>query len=111
VIEVDADVELTFAEGEPAAAAGVQRGGLGELPEAEEVAKKVAGGRLAAGGRGDLDVIEHRAGHAAKLLLKPEIGERGRAQGTLAGRQLIFRPLHILRSIFPSAAPLPSRPT
>jgi hypothetical protein len=101
-------VELAVAEGEPAAAAGAQRGGLGELREAEEVAKKVAGGRLAAGGRGDLDVIERRAGHVANLLLEPEMGEWGRAQGTLASRQLVFRPLHTLRRTFPSAAPSPA---
>jgi hypothetical protein len=39
-IGVDADVELAVAEAEPAAAAGAQRGWLGELLEAEEVAKK-----------------------------------------------------------------------
>ena len=54
----DSDVQLLGARPEPAAASRAQPVGLRELVQAEQRSVERAGGILAAGGRGDLDVID-----------------------------------------------------
>ena len=55
---LDADVQLLRSDPEPDAAAGAQRLGLLDLLEAEQPAEEAARLGLAAGRRGQLDVID-----------------------------------------------------
>ena len=55
---LDADVQLLSAEPKPDAAARRQRRRLLDLCETEELSEEVAGGGLAAGRGGELDVID-----------------------------------------------------
>ena len=57
-IGLDADVELLRADLEPDPAAASERLRLLELLEPEQVAEEPAGGVLAAGGSGELDVVD-----------------------------------------------------
>ena len=57
-VGLDADVELLRADLEPDAAAAPERLRLLELGEPEQLAEEAAGGVLAAGGSGQLNVVE-----------------------------------------------------
>ena len=57
-IGLDADVELLRADPEPDPAAGAERLRLLDLLEPEQLAEEAAGGVLAAGGGGELDVVD-----------------------------------------------------
>jgi 16S rRNA (guanine527-N7)-methyltransferase len=62
---LDADVQRLPAAGEPDAAAGLERGGLLELGQTEEVAVEGSGGGLATRRGGDLGVVEADDRHRA----------------------------------------------
>ena len=55
---LDADVQLLRSDPEPDPAAGAERLGLLELLEPEQPAEEAARLRLAAGRRGELDVVD-----------------------------------------------------
>ena len=59
-IGLDADVELLRADPEPDAAAASERLRLLDLLEPEQLAEEAARGVLAAGGGGELDVVDAR---------------------------------------------------
>lgn len=59
-IRVDTKVQLTLAKLEPATASTLHLQGLGNLDEAQKLAKKEARPVLAASWYGNLDVIENR---------------------------------------------------
>ena len=64
-VGLDADVELLRADPEPDPAAALQRLRLLDLFESEQLAEEAARGVLAAGGSGELDVVD-AVDHAAE---------------------------------------------